>query len=117
MQNTNKIEWPINYLAEIYRLSSVVSSKKKIIKRYKMTLRCRVACTICEQNYLMRISLGHSDTQEHVIECNNCKSSIHIELQLNSSPSFKINYLENCQEANFKDEGLFGTVQKSVSIG
>jgi len=72
-----------------------------------MTLRYKVTCTICEQNYLMRISLGHSESQNHIVECNTCKSSMHIELQLDNSSSSEINYLENCQEANFKDEGLF----------
>lgn len=70
-----------------------------------MTIRCRVVCTVCEQNYLMRISLGHSTKQNHMVECNNCKSSMHIELELDSQ-SYKINYLENCQEANFEDQGL-----------
>jgi len=72
-----------------------------------MTLRCRIACTVCEQNYLMRISLGHTEKQDHIVECNSCKSSMHIELLLNNPPSYEINYLENCQESDFEDEGLF----------
>ena len=39
-----------------------------------MTLRYKVGCTICNQKYLMRISVGHSEKQSHIIECNECKT-------------------------------------------
>lgn len=80
-----------------------------------MTLRCRIACTVCEQNYLMRISLGHTEKQDHRVECNSCKSSMHIELLLNNPPSYEINYLENCQEANFEDEGLLSNNENYIT--
>jgi len=70
-----------------------------------MTLRCRIACSVCEQNYLMRISLGHTVRQNHVVECNQCKSNMHIELQLDKQ-TYQINYLENCKESVFEDEGI-----------
>ena len=72
-----------------------------------MTLRCKIACTVCEQNYLMRIALGHTEKQNHMVECNTCKCIMHIELLLDNPPSYEIKYLENCQEADFEDEGLF----------
>lgn len=80
-----------------------------------MTVRCRIACSICEQNYLMRISLGHTEKQDHIVECNNCKSSMHIEVILNNPPYYEINYLENCQEADFEDEGLFSNNENYIT--
>ena len=80
-----------------------------------MTVKCRITCTICEQNYLMRISLGHTEKQNHIVECNNCKSSMHIELLLNNSSYYEINYLENCQEADFEDEGLFSNNENYIT--
>jgi len=80
-----------------------------------MTVRYRIACSICEQNYLMRISLGHTEKQEHIVECNNCKSSMHIEVILDNPPNYEINCLENCQEAAFEDEGLFSENENYIT--
>lgn len=75
-----------------------------------MTLRCKVCCTICEQKYLMRIAVGHNQRQEHIVECENCKSSMALELLIDiDNHSTKINYLENCEETNFKDYIMLDT--------
>lgn len=48
-----------------------------------MTLRYKIGCTICNQKYLMRISVGHSEKQSHIIECNECKTNMSLELLVN----------------------------------
>lgn len=72
-----------------------------------MTLRYKVGCTICNQKYLMRISVGHSERQSHIIECSECKTNMFLELLVNfQNISCELNCIENCEEIDFVDYGF-----------
>jgi transcription elongation factor Elf1 len=69
-----------------------------------MTIREKIKCSICEQDYLLRISLGHSETQIHTFECKECGSNISIEVLINfENINWQINYKENSNRTHFKD--------------
>ena len=72
-----------------------------------MTLRYKVGCTICNQKYLMRISVGHSEKQSHIIECSECKTNMSLELLVNfQNISCELNCIDNCEEIDFVDHGF-----------
>jgi transcription elongation factor Elf1 len=69
-----------------------------------MTIREKIKCSICEQDYLLRISLGHSETQIHTFECKECGNNISVEVIINfENINWQINYKENSNRTHFKD--------------
>ena len=71
-----------------------------------MTIRYKMQCLICDQDYLLRISIGHDENQRHIISCNTCKNDLTVELKIDFKIlNAKIIYIDNCKEGVFKDEG------------
>jgi transcription elongation factor Elf1 len=81
-----------------------------------MTLRYKIGCTICNQKYLMRISVGHSEKQSHIIECNECKTNMSLELLVNfQKVSSTLNCIDNCEKIDFVDHGFESNGEYSVA--
>lgn len=69
-----------------------------------MTIRNKIKCKICEQNYLLRISLGHSEIQIHTFECKECGSNISVEVVIDfKNTNCQVLHKENCIDTNFQD--------------
>lgn len=81
-----------------------------------MTIREKLECTICEQKYLLRISLGHSEMQSHTFECKECGTDITVDViidfeKFNSHTKYK----ENCIKTNFNDD-LLGPKNQEYTV-
>lgn len=73
-----------------------------------MTIRDKIKCTICDQDYLLRVSLGHSEVQKHTFECKECGSNISVEVVIDfNNAGCEVLRKENCTDTSFHDS-IFG---------
>lgn len=64
-----------------------------------MICRYNVKCDTCNEPFTLRISIGHSEMQEHIILCSKCGEEMIIALHLDQKKAtVRIEYADNCSE-------------------
>ena len=79
-----------------------------------MIQRANIKCLTCNTVSTLRIDIGHSKEQEHVLHCSGCEEEIKVKLDLSNPPNVGFSCVNNCELC--EEEGIIENLSSENQV-
>lgn len=79
-----------------------------------MIIRKNIKCLTCGKKTTLRIDIGHSKEQKHVLHCLGCEEELEIKLDLSNPPNIGFDFVNNCEPC--AEEGIIQNLSSENQV-